>query len=85
MSDASEWTTAVHHSAQQLTDLCEQLKRAPVTDRLHALAILNQAFGGLYDCAQREAITAARQEGWPLRRIAGALNCSHEQVRLLIS
>ncbi|MFE8013827.1 hypothetical protein ACFU3O_13925 [Streptomyces antibioticus] len=85
MSDDTPWNATVHDAARRLADLCEQLEQAPVTDRLHALATLNDAFGDLYDCARREAIHAAREEGWPLRRIADILKCSHEQVRLLAS
>jgi hypothetical protein len=52
---------------------------------LSALAALHRAFGDLRQCAQREAITTAREQEWPLRRIAAALNCSHEHVRLVIA
>ncbi|MYT73789.1 MULTISPECIES: helix-turn-helix domain-containing protein [unclassified Streptomyces] len=85
MSHSNDWTTAVDEQARHLNDLCDQLAQAPVADRLHALGTLNEAFADLYACAQREAIHAAREEGWPLRRIAGALKCSHEQVRILTS
>ena len=76
---------AVRQAAENLTALCEDLKDAPLDERLSALAALHHAFGDLHQCAQREAITTAREQGWPLRRIATALNCSHEQVRLVIA
>ncbi|WP_435285801.1 helix-turn-helix domain-containing protein [Streptomyces bacillaris] len=85
MSHSTDWTTAVDEQARHLTDLCDQLAQAPLADRLHALSTLNAAFADLYSCAQREAIQAAREQGWPLRRIATALNCSHEQIRLLLA
>jgi hypothetical protein len=60
-------------------------RNAPLDERLSALAALHRALGHLHQCAQREAITTAGQQGWPLRRTAAALNCSHEQVRLVIA
>ncbi|MGW4806358.1 hypothetical protein [Kitasatospora sp. NPDC004272] len=83
MPDPTPWSAAVDRTAHHLTDLCDQLKDAPVHDRLHSLATLNAAFADLHHCAQREAVAAARSQGWTLRRIAAVLNCSHEQVRLL--
>ncbi|WP_432029895.1 hypothetical protein [Streptomyces sp. 1222.5] len=82
-TDQTAWSEAVRQAADQLTALCEDLKNAPVEERLNALAALKHAFHDLHHCAQREAVSAARDQGWPLRRIATALRCSHEQVRLL--
>jgi hypothetical protein len=81
----SEWTTAIHDIRDQLEELCTCLRRAPLEDRLHAGAPLSNAFTDLNDRALREAVIAAREEGWALRRIAAAVDCSHEQVRFLTS
>ena len=72
---------AIRQAAENLTAPCEDLKDAPLDERLSALAAFHRAFGDPHQCAQREAITTAREQGWPLRRIAAALNCSYEQVR----
>ncbi|MCW2875121.1 MAG: hypothetical protein JWL99_6441 [Streptomyces oryziradicis] len=79
----SEWTTAINDIRDQVEELCSCLRQAPLEDRLQAVATLNNTFAGLNDRALREAVIAARAEGWALRRIAAAVDCSHEQVRLL--
>lgn len=76
---------AVRQAAENLTALCEDLNDAPPGERLSALAALHRRLRRLRQCAQREAITTVREQGWPLRRIAAALNCSHEQVRIVIA
>lgn len=85
MSPPAWCSDAVRQAAENLAALREDLKDVPLGERLSALAALHRAFGDLHQCAQREAITTAREQGWPLRRIAAALNCSPEQVRLVIA
>ncbi|GAB2840969.1 hypothetical protein GCM10027176_51010 [Actinoallomurus bryophytorum] len=85
MSTETTWSHAVQQITGQLTTLRESLQDAPIDQRLNALALLHRSFSEVHDLAQHEAIAAARAGGWSLRRIATALNCSHEQVRLMIN
>jgi len=71
---------AIRQAAENLTAPCEDLKAPPrrtpqrasrLPPRLRRPAPVRPA----------RAITTAREQGWPLRRIAAALNCSYEQVR----
>lgn len=82
-SGHAEGTAALRQTTQNLTALCALVARMPTPERLETLAALNRSFTEIHDDARRDAIYAARRAHWPLRRIAAALRCSHEQVRLL--
>lgn len=83
MPTDTPWTRTVQQATDHLAALHTTLQQAPIQDRLAGLAALDRSYTDLRHRAQHEAVTAARQQGWPLRRIATALDCSHEQVRHL--
>jgi hypothetical protein len=68
-----------------IEQLGADLHQVPVSERLAALAALATAFDQAHSRARLEAITAARSQGWGLRRIAAAAGCSHEQIRTLLA
>ncbi|MFJ9924240.1 hypothetical protein ACIRSF_33685 [Streptomyces rubiginosohelvolus] len=77
----SSWHHQIDALRNQMEDLCTGLTDAPVTERLHALHLLRTTFFAIHDDALTEAVTAARDAGWGLRRIGTAIGLSHEQVR----
>ena len=45
---------AIRQAAENLTAPCEDLKDAPLDERLSVLAAFHRAFGDPHQCAQRE-------------------------------
>ncbi len=62
---------------------CDELARAPLTERLSTLTDLDTALTAICEDALRAAATDARAAGWSLRRIGATTRRSHEQIRTL--
>ncbi|MFC4121569.1 helix-turn-helix domain-containing protein [Nonomuraea zeae] len=83
-SPVAGWQQSVHDICAGVTRLHHRLQQAGAEDRLRLLDELQHTLARLHAEARDQAITAARAEGLPLRRIATAAGCSHEQVRHIL-
>ncbi|WP_409468685.1 hypothetical protein [Streptomyces sp. HC307] len=64
---------------------CQQLDGLAPALRMRLLGELRSALVGALDEARVEAMAAAADEGWGLRRIGTFCGVSHEQVRRLLA
>ncbi|WP_436778355.1 hypothetical protein [Yinghuangia sp. YIM S09857] len=64
---------------------CAELEELAPAVRLRLVEELRGALTGALDAARVEAMAAAADEGWGLRRIAAFCGVSHEQVRRLLA
>ncbi|MGW1616328.1 hypothetical protein ACWCQZ_44160 [Streptomyces sp. NPDC002285] len=64
---------------------CQQLDGLAPALRMRLLEELRSALVGALDEARVEAMAAASDEGWGLRRIGTFCGVSHEQVRRLLA
>ncbi|MER6076182.1 hypothetical protein ABT187_47125 [Streptomyces sp. NPDC001817] len=64
---------------------CQQLDGLAPALRMRLLEELRSALVGALDEARVEAMAAASDEGWGLRRIGAFCRVSHEQVRRLLA
>jgi hypothetical protein len=64
---------------------CDELVDLPPAVRLRLVAELRAALDEVTTAALTAGMTAAKQEGWGLRRIARFTGVSHEQVRRLLA
>ncbi|MGY0021523.1 hypothetical protein [Streptomyces sp. cg35] len=78
-----QWQDRIRELATQAEELCRELERTPLADRLSSLAVLEAALDDVCARELARAAAQARAEGWPLRRIGRAARRSHEQIRIL--
>lgn len=69
----------------ELARFCGELEGMAPAARLVGLACVRDELNEEIDVQVRAAAWAARGEGWGLRRIAGVLGVSHEQVRRMLT
>jgi hypothetical protein len=69
----------------ELARFCGELEGLAPAVRLAGLASVRDELDEEMDGQLRAAAWAARGEGWGLRRIAGVLGVSHEQVRRMLT
>ncbi|MEV0819942.1 hypothetical protein [Nonomuraea rubra] len=86
MSDSATpgWRQSVQDICTSIDRLHDRLQEVAAEDRLRILHQLQDSLTDLHTQAREQAITAARADGLPLRRIATAAGCSHEQVRHIL-
>lgn len=78
------WAGPVQALRTAIDHLCADLQHTPVDQQFTALNALTTTFNQAHTTARIHAITTARTQGWALRRIATAAECSHEQIRVLL-
>ncbi|MEV0248772.1 hypothetical protein AB0H76_19375 [Nocardia sp. NPDC050712] len=85
MPAASPLGQQAEQVCHQLQTLLETLADCTPQQRLETVALLRGSCEELLSPALLEAMAAARDQGWGLRRIGVASHYSHEQVRALLA